>query len=219
LPLLVGGTGQYVRAVRDGWSPPGVPPNARLREVLAEKASARGADWLHAKLAQIDPAAATLIDARNIRRTVRALEVILISGRRFSEQRVCGAISYRFLTVGLRLARADLYSRIDARIDEMLRRGLLDETRQLLLSGYASSLPSFSAIGYQQCARVLAGDISLDEARLDMRRATRSLVRRQANWFKDSDSDITWFDADRPDLVHAIAALIRGASSVVGAEA
>ena len=130
LPLLVGGTGQYVEAVRSGWSPPPVAANGRLRMELERLASTRGAGWLHDRLAGIDAEAARKIDPRNLRRTIRALEVVLITGRAFSEQRRAGQIPFRILTIGLRRSRPDLYARIDARIESMLQSGLLEETRQ-----------------------------------------------------------------------------------------
>ena len=208
LPLLVGGTGQYVEAVRAGWNPPPVAPNERLRLQLTRLGEDRGAGWLHDRLAYMDAPAAGKIEPRNLRRTVRALEVILLTGRRFSEQRGASEIPYRLLTIGLRRSRHDLYARIDARIDAMLQDGLIEETRQLLRSGYGPDLPAFSAIGYSQCAQVINGDIDLRQARLQMQRLTRMFVRRQSNWFKESDPTITWFDATRPDLVPAVSTLI-----------
>jgi tRNA dimethylallyltransferase len=209
LPLLVGGTGQYMQAVRSDWSPPPVAPNTPLREELARLAAIRGGTWLHERLASLDQPAAERIDPRNLRRTIRALEVILSTGRRFSEQRGSGDSPYRVLTIGLRRPRPDLYARIDARIDAMLHAGLVEETRELLRKGYSPTLPAFSAIGYSQCARVINGDIDIREARLQMQRASRALVRRQSNWFKESDPGITWFDASRTDLFEAISDFIQ----------
>jgi tRNA dimethylallyltransferase len=209
LPMLVGGTGQYMQAVRSGWSPPAVAANERLRNELERLATLRGGAWLHSRLSALDPDAAHKMDPRNLRRTIRALEVILTTGRPFSEQRGAGEIPFRILTIGLRRSRPDLYARIDSRIDAMLKDGLIDETRRLLAKGYSSSLPAFSAIGYSQCAQVLRGEMDLREARMQMQRLTRAFVRRQSNWFKESDPSIAWFDATRPDLLAAISSLIR----------
>jgi tRNA dimethylallyltransferase len=208
LPFFVGGTGQYVQAVRSGWSPPLVPPQDSLRAELSRLAAARGTAWLHERLAAVDPIAAGRIDPRNLRRTVRALEVILVTGRRFSAQRTSGEAPYQLVTLGLRRSRPELYARIDARIEEMLARGLLDETKLLLQKGYSPKLPAFSAIGYSQCAQVIGGAMDLQEARTQMRRSTRALVRRQSSWFKESDPTILWCDAARPDLIEAITALL-----------
>ena len=213
LPLLVGGTGQYVRAVVAGWRPPSVPPNESLRRELARLASDRGKPWLHERLRFFDPDAAAAIDPRNVRRTTRAMEVILTSGRRFSEQRRHGESPYRLVAIGLRRPRQDLYRRIDARIDAMFAQGLLEETRQLLDRGCRADLPALSAIGYLQCVQVIRGQLDLDQAIAEIRRATRAFARRQSNWFKESDPDIRWFDAEQPGLVDAIESFTKRSAS------
>lgn len=209
LPFLVGGTGQYVRAVIEGWQPPAVEGNVRLRQVLEEMEKARGGCWLYEKLKKIDPQAAASIDPRNLRRTVRALEVILLTGRRFSEQRTQSESPYRLLLLGLRRPRAELYARIDARIEAMFQAGLLEETRRLLEQGYSPELPALSAIGYRECIAVLQGKISIEEAKALMKRATRRYVRHQANWFKESDPRIHWLEAGAPDALDQAERLIR----------
>ena len=134
---------------------PRVPPDEALRAELSRLAADRGNPWLHGQLQSLDREAAARIDARNTRRIVRALEVILTSGRRFSEQRLKGHPPYRSTIIGLRRPRAELYARIDGRIKSMWQRGLLDETRRLLERGCKESLPSMSAIGYSQCVAVI----------------------------------------------------------------
>jgi tRNA dimethylallyltransferase len=129
-----------------------------------------------------------------MRRTVRALEVILTTGRRFSDQRGSGPSPYRLLTLGLTRPRPELYARIDRRIDAMLAAGLVDEVRLLLAQDYAPDLPSMSAIGYREIVSHLLGQITLEEAVTEIRRDTRVYVRRQANWFKPDDPQIRWFD-------------------------
>ncbi len=208
LPLMVGGTGQFIRAVTHGWSPPVIAPDTSLRSALGSMALANGNLWLHERLALLDPASARAIDPRNLRRTVRALEVILTTGRRFSDQRGRGESPYHLLTIGLNRPRPDLYARIDARIEAMFSAGFLEEVRRLLAQGYSPELPTMSAIGYRQAVLVLQGKMSLEEAKRKMRRLTRVFVRRQANWFKPEDPDIHWFQAD-PDPVAAIEQLIR----------
>lgn len=196
LPILVGGTGQYVRAVVEGWQPPAISPDARLRKALEAWARQIGPQGLHERLASLDPAAAERIDYRNLRRTVRALEVIFSTGRRFSEQRSRHPSPYRALLLGLSRPRQALYQRIDARIRAMLEGGLIDEVRDLLERGYAPDTPALSAIGYQEICAYLQGRISLEEAERQMQRNTRNYVRRQANWFKTTDPQIHWFDVD-----------------------
>jgi tRNA dimethylallyltransferase len=209
LPMLVGGTGQYVRAVTAGWIPPRVPPAARLRTILQQLANDRGSDWLHDRLAVVDPEAAGAIDHRNLRRTIRALEVILTTGRRFSVQRGQEATGYRILVLGLTLPRAALYARIDERIDQMFDAGLVEETRSLLNAGYSPQLPALSAIGYRECIRLIRGELQFDEAKSEIKRATRAFVRRQANWFKPLDPGIVWFAADDNKTVDAMETCIR----------
>ena len=193
LPFLVGGTGQYIRAVTEGWSPPEVEPDEKLRNELEKMKEERGIHWLHDKLRVLDPAAAQKIDARNYRRTIRALEVIMTTGRKFSEQRRQSESAYYLITIGLRRLRGELYERVDRRIDQMFADGLLDEVRSLLAEGYSPTLPTMSAIGYRECVRVVKGEISAEQAKAEIRRATRVFVRRQANWFKESDQNIQWF--------------------------
>ncbi len=193
LPFLVGGTGQYVRAVTQGWMPPEVVADERLRNELEKTKEERGFEWLHAKLAYLDPESALKIDARNVRRTIRALEVILTTGRKFSEQRGQGEAPYRLITIGLTRLREELYQRVDERIEAMFSAGFVDEVQSLLERGYAPSLPSMSAIGYRECVSVVQGQLTTEQAKVEMKRATRVFVRRQANWFKESDPEIAWF--------------------------
>ncbi|MFZ5857847.1 MAG: tRNA (adenosine(37)-N6)-dimethylallyltransferase MiaA [Chloroflexota bacterium] len=193
LPFLVGGTGQYVRAVTEGWSPPEVKPDARLRDELEKQKEERGPNWLHDKLASLDPEAAAKIDARNVRRTIRALEVILSTGRKFSEQRGQTDSPYHLITIGLTRPREELYARVDARIEAMFAAGFVDEVRGLLEKGYSPDLPSMTGIGYRECVGVVKGQLTEDAAKVQIRRATRVFVRRQANWFKPTDESIHWF--------------------------
>jgi tRNA dimethylallyltransferase len=209
LPLLVGGTGQYVRAVTESWRPPEVQPDPRLRAELEKMKDDRGGEWLHQRLQDLDPAAAEKIDARNVRRTIRALEVIFATGRRFSGQRGQAESPYHLMTIGLMRPRPELYARIDARIEAMFSAGLLQEVRGLLAKGYGPDLPAMSAIGYRECVRVIEGQWSLEQAKVQMRRATRVYVRRQANWFKESDPHIRWFNATEPGVLTSLVSFIR----------
>jgi tRNA dimethylallyltransferase len=194
LPFLVGGTGQYIRAVTQGWSPPEVVADERLRAELEKMKEERGVDWLHDRLVQLDPESAQKIDPRNVRRTIRALEVVLTTGRKFSEQRGQNDSPYQLITIGLTRPRPELYERVDQRIDAMFANGFVDEVKGLLERGYSPTLPSMSAIGYRECVRVVNGEWSIEQAKVEIRRATRVFVRRQANWFKESNPNIMWFD-------------------------
>ena len=219
LAFLVGGTGQYLQAVMEGWSPPELVPNPQLRHALEVLADDRGPSWLHARLQTVDPLAAAKIDARNTRRTVRAWEVILLTGRRFSDQRKQVDSPYLLFKVGLSLPREELYGRIDQRIELMFSSGLLDEVKGLLEKGYSPELPSMSAIGYRECAMVLGGDLTIEEAKARMKRLTRIFVRRQANWFKPGDPTIHWYDLSRASfeqIPEAVQTFITQASHRVG---
>jgi tRNA dimethylallyltransferase len=197
LPLLVGGTGQYIHAVTHGWKPPASSPDGSLRAELEARAKASGYLALHEELQSLDRAAAERIDPRNVRRTVRALEVIRLTGKKFSEQRGQVESPFRLLTIGLSRPRPELFARVDARIESMFTAGLLEEVQRLLDSGCLPELPTMSAIGYRECVRVLAGRMDMEEAMAEMRRKTRIFVRRQANWFKLNDPSIHWFEAGK----------------------
>jgi tRNA dimethylallyltransferase len=208
MPFLVGGTGQYVRAILESWQIPEIKPDPQIRTSLETWAAEIGADGLHDRLAVLDPEAAAKIDYRNLRRTIRALEVILLSGEKFSSQRRQSQPPYRAMQIGLSMPRADLYALIDSRIDAMLDAGLVEETMALLERGYAPDLPTFSAIGYREIIDHLLGETTLEEAVMLIKRHTRQLVRRQANWFKEDDPDIHWFEV-RNKFIVDVEALLR----------
>lgn len=195
LPFLVGGTGQYIRAVVEAWQAPKIKPDPQLRQALENWADMIGPAGLHKRLTALDEHAAAKIDHRNLRRTIRALEVILRSGRRFSDQRKSGQPTYNLVQIGLTMPRPELYARIDARIETMLAEGFVDEVLSLLEKGYAPNLSSFSAIGYREIIDYLDGKTTLEEAVMIIKRRSRQYVRRQANWFKETDPSIHWFQA------------------------
>ena len=203
LPFLVGGTGQYIRAILEQWDIPSAQPNLQLRKVLEQMADQETGQRLHQHLATLDPAAAITIDPRNVRRTVRAMEVILTSGRRFSSLRGKTSSPYQVLVIGLKRSRTELYARIDARVDKMIERGLVSEVQKLLAKGFSPDLPTLSAIGYREINAYLNGEISLEDAVVQMKRKTRIFVRRQANWFKETDPNIRWFEV-HPAVVDEI---------------
>jgi tRNA dimethylallyltransferase len=194
IPFLVGGTGQYIRAVSEGWQPPSQPADTRLREAIEHWGQEIGPLELYHRLETLDAEAAANIQYQNMRRTVRALEVIFQTGRKFSQQRRKGAARYSLLQLGFIRPRAELYARIDARIDQMISSGFVEEVKMLLDKGYDPALPNLSAIGYREMIAYLQGKMSFDEAVMLMKRQTRQFVRRQANWFKPTDENIHWFD-------------------------
>jgi tRNA dimethylallyltransferase len=168
-----------------------------LRGELENLKEEKGIYWLYEKLRTMDGTAAEKIDPRNYRRTIRALEVIMTTGKRFSEQRGQSESPYDLITIGLSRPRPELYERVDQRIEMMFANGFLDETKSLLANGYSPTLPTMSAIGYRECIRVINGEIDEEQAKAEIRRVTRVFVRRQANWFKESDPNIKWFRVEK----------------------
>lgn len=208
IPILVGGTGQYVWSLLHAWEIPGREPDPRLRLVLENWSNEIGALALHRRLRLLDPLAADRIQYQNVRRTIRALEVILGTGKPFSTQSRNQGKSLPAVVVGISLPREELYMKIDQRIEEMFRRGFIAEVEALLDKGYSDNLPTMSAIGYQEVLWHLQGRLTLDEVKTLMKRRTRDFVRRQANWFKRVDDEIHWFDY-RPGFEMSVRDLIR----------
>lgn len=192
LPILVGGTGQYVWAVVEGWGIPEVAPQPALRAALEALGESELARWL----AALDPAAAGRIDPRNVRRVVRALEVTLHTGRPISELQRKTPPPYDIYIIGLTRDRDTLYERIDARVEEMMAGGLLDEVIRLRDAGYGRGLPSMSGLGYRQLLEHLAGETTLMEAVERIKFETHRFARQQAAWFRADDPRIRWFDAE-----------------------
>ncbi len=193
--VLVGGAGLYVSAVCEGLAIPDVAPDPAYRAALETRARAEGWQALQRELAEVDPPSAARIDARNVRRVIRALEVFHATGRRFSEWQVPDpSLAVECVLVGLRLERADLDARIDARIDAWLAGGFVEEVAGLLARGYAPGLPSMSGIGYREVARYLRGTLDLEAATRQFKQATHQYARRQMTWFK-ARPNITWLDA------------------------
>jgi tRNA dimethylallyltransferase len=204
MPILVGGTGQYILAVIEGWQAPMLEPDMQLRAVLEGWGREIGASQLFQRLRLLDPKAASHIEPNNLRRTVRALEVIFKTGEKFSEQRTKRPSLYSLCRIGLILPRSDLYARIDGRIEQMIQDGFINEVKSLLEKGYSPDLSTFSAIGYREMIRVLVGQISMDVAIISMKRLSRQYVRRQANWFKEKDPSIHWLSASSRAIEEAL---------------
>lgn len=205
LPILVGGTGQYVQAVVEGWGIPRVAPQPALRFILEKLGGAELARWL----AVLDPEAATTIDPRNVRRVIRALEVTLVSGYPISQLQRKKPLKYRIAIIGLRCRRAALYERIDRRVDEMMAAGLLAEVEKLREMGYGRSLPSMSGLGYRQLMAHLEGEMNLAEAVQRIKFETHRFVRQQNTWFRADDPRIVWFDTEEAGMETAVLDFVR----------
>ncbi|HXV98711.1 MAG TPA: tRNA (adenosine(37)-N6)-dimethylallyltransferase MiaA [Anaerolineae bacterium] len=194
LPLLVGGTGQWVQAVIEGWGVPRVPPDSDLRLALEAEARAIGPEAFHARLAVVDPQTAQKLDPRNVRRVIRALEVYHKTGLPISYHQRKIAPPYHIVQIGLTMPREALYQRVDQRVDRMMELGLLDEVKRLVEAGYGWDLPAMSGLGYRQIGQYLRGEVSLEETVALIKKETRRFVRQQYNWFRLDDPQINWFD-------------------------
>ena len=200
VPLLVGGSGLYVRAVLDELDFPGTDPAVRAR--LTDELSTEGAAVLHARLAGLDPAAAAAILPSNGRRVVRALEVIELTGQPFTARLPEPSAHYPAVTIGLDRAPEELDERIALRVDRMWAAGLVAEVAALAADGLREGPTASRALGYAQVLAQLDGTLTPDEARERTIVTTRRFVRRQRSWFR-RDPTTTWIDAARPDLLDA----------------
>ncbi len=201
VPLLVGGSGLYVRAVLDDLEFPGTDPALRAR--LEAELAAAGSAALHARLAAVDPDAASVVLPGNGRRIVRALEVVELTGGPFRARLPDPRPHYPAVVVGLDRDPVELDQRIAARVDRMWAAGLVAEVEALAADGLREGPTASRALGYAQVLAQLAGELSPDEARDATVRATRRLVRRQRSWFR-RDPAVSWFDAGAADALDAV---------------
>ena len=192
LPFLVGGSGQYITAVEEGWSIPRVPPNPELRAELEAYATENSPMALHQRLHAIDPVAAEKIHPNNTRRVIRALEVQILTGKPISSLQQKQPPPYRILRLGLQLPRSILYPRVDQRVDDMIAAGFVAEVARLLDMGYDRALPSMSGLGYLEMAEHLLDGKALEEAIQRTKFSTHEFIRRQDVWFRGHDNGILW---------------------------
>lgn len=209
LPLLVGGSGQYIRAITENWSIPAQEPDHQLRDQIVLIGSQTGFEKLHTILSWVDPRASEIIDARNHRRITRALEVMMLSGYRFSELRQSREPIYDQLILGINWTREKLYERIDKRINQMISSGLIEETKSVINTGKIDQLNKAGIIGYAEMLYYLAGKTTLEESIRLIKRNTRRFIRHQANWFKPDDESINWFNAQDPAMFENMLSLVR----------
>jgi len=201
LPLLVGGSGLYVWSIVEGWRIPSVPPDPKLRRHLEIRAKKEGIYSLHRELQTVDPVAALKIAPTNMRRVIRALEIYRTSGTPPSQIWCKRAPDFPVLVIGLTVERAELYHRIDRRVERMVDEGLVDEVKWLLESGYGLSLPSMSGIGYRQIGEFLEGEMSLPAAIDRIKYETHRLARHQYAWFRLNDGRIHWLNVGHPFVI------------------
>ncbi len=205
LPLLVGGTGLYVRALLRGlWDGPAA--DWVLRGKLEAEALDQGIGALYQELARVDPASAQRLHPHDQVKIIRALEVYRLSGRPLSDaihEHAFGESPFSSLVIGLTRERAALYRLVDARVDEQLAKGLLEETRRLLAKGYDRQLGSMKGLGYRQMAGYLAGDYSYEEAVRLLKRDTRHFAKRQLTWFR-KEPGLIWLRIEERDTVEDV---------------
>jgi tRNA dimethylallyltransferase len=199
IPILVGGTGLYVRAIADGLELPRVPPDPILRASLERVARESGPDELFRRLVAVDSVASTRIDPRNVRRVVRALEVIEKTGRRFSDSAILQP-RYDVMRIGLTLDRDRLYRQIDDRVDQQMAAGLIDETQDAIERGCSTTRPALTGFGYRQVVQYLAGELDLTTAIQVYKFETHRFARQQYSWFRLGDSAIRWFEPNSRSL-------------------
>lgn len=199
-PIVVGGSGLYLRALFEGISP--VPPgDPEVRRELCERLAEEGLEPLAAELERADPETAERLAAGDTQRVLRALEVLRVSGRTLSSwiaEQPFGTQRIAVLRLGLTLPRLLLYDRIAERVVRMVEDGWVNEVARLLARGLDPGLPAFQAIGYRQIVRHLGGEWSLDEAIADTVKATRRFAKRQETWFR-REPDVIWFSAQDLD--------------------
>ena len=196
LPLIVGGTGFYIQALLYDVDFSEEDADLKLRQKYAQLAQSKGAEALHAQLAQVDPQAAGQIHANNIKRVIRALEFYEKTGTPISAHNVAERAKqspYGFAYFVLTDRREHLYERIDARVDAMMEQGLLDEVKKLRDMGYTRDLVSMQGLGYKELLAYLDGECSLDEAVYMIKRDTRHFAKRQLTWFR-RERDVIWVD-------------------------
>ena len=196
-PILVGGTGYWMRALLGGGTSAPIPPNHELRAELDALMESQGIAAVAARLDQIDPAAARSIDRRNPRRLFRAIEVVRATGRPYADSRQSIPESPDVRLFGLTMPRETLDQRIADRYVAMLDDGWVAEVRALLDRGYDPALPSLSSLGYAEIIRHIAGELSLDNALELATTRCRQYAREQYRWFRPNDPGIQWFDANK----------------------
>ncbi len=212
LPIVVGGTGFYLRALFDGLFP-GFARDERLRAALAARESKR-AGSLHRILARLDVQAAARIHPHDVNKTIRALEVCLLARRpltRMFEQGRPSLQGFLLIKAGLNPPRDALYARLDLRFSRMIENGLLGEVRQLLASGVSPASKPFESLGYKQALAVVRGESPLDQAIASAQLETRRYAKRQMTWFR-RERDVTWFPdfGDSPEIQDRVFEFVKG---------
>jgi tRNA dimethylallyltransferase len=197
VPILVGGSGQYLKALTENWDVSNIKPNFELRKELEKEINKNGVEYLYEKLKSEFPGNAQKVDSKNPRRVIRAFELGL-GGQSIS--RKSKKKFSNFFKIGLTMPREILYKTIDERIEKMFEDGWVGEVEYLIKKGFNKELNSFSSIGYNEICDYLSNNLDLDEAINLIKKRTRNLVRHQYNWFKLNDPEIKWFDSSKHSI-------------------
>lgn len=204
IPIVVGGTGQYVWALLEGWNVPEVSPNPLLRDELQARMAREGLHTLVKELEKVAPIAARRIDLANPRRVIRALELALQSPDGEPEEPTRTPPPFQATVIGIEVERATLYNRINARVEAMFEAGWVGEVEHLLKMGYGPGLPAMSSLGYREICEYLRGKATLEDAVETIKTKTRRFARQQGSWFRTNDERIRWFSDERCDLDQAV---------------
>ncbi|MFC1655867.1 tRNA (adenosine(37)-N6)-dimethylallyltransferase MiaA [Patescibacteria group bacterium] len=192
LPILIGGTGLYIRAICENYAIPRIPPNEKFREKLRKEIEKKGGDYVYEKLKKLDPEAAKKIHPNNHRYVIRAIEIAKFGG----DIQKKGDPEYHILRFGIDWPREKLYERIDKRAGIQVEKGLIEETQGLLDKGFDLSLSSMSSLGYPEMISYINGERTLEEALGWLQKNTRNYAKRQITWFK-KEPEVTWLPGEK----------------------
>ena len=204
IPIVVGGTGQYVWALLEGWNVPEVSPNPLLRDELQARMAREGLPTLVQELEETAPIAARRIDLANPRRVIRALELALQSPDGEPDQPTRTPPPFQATVIGVEVDRARLYECINARVDAMFEAGWVGEVENLLDMGIGPDMPAMSSLGYREICEYLRREVTLEDAVETIKTKTRRFARQQGSWFRMNDERIRWFSGEREGLDQAV---------------
>lgn len=194
VPILVGGTGLYISAITESYEVPRVPPNEKLREKLYKLAEKYGKEYVHKKLKKLDPIAAKKIHPNNLRYVIRAIEINLATSKNKKDKKIKSP--YEVLMIGINWPREKLYERINQRVDNQIKRGLVKEVKKLLAKKYKEDLPAMSSLGVKEIVPYIKGKMTLEEAVEILKKNTRNYAKRQMTWFRRYKK-IVWLEPEK----------------------
>ena len=203
VPVVVGGSGQYIWGLLEGWEVPEIPPNPTLRQELERELEEHGIERLQSRLRETRAANIDKVEILNPRRLVRAIERAVATGDAMGGAGKSAVPPYDALVIGLNAPREVLHARVEDRVDRMLAAGWLKEVQMLVDAGVEHEMPSMSAIGYRQLVDFMAGNCSWEATREEILIGNHRLIGAQHNWFKPRDTRINWYDITEPEYVQA----------------